>query len=102
MAGERLVSNSWRAEESECTSFDFRRRIEPLRVPQFAVDPSRSGRAVAAVLESGADIRTLNQLRAASSRIAGARYSPCPDLALDRSLIMVDNVVSGERWVRRA
>jgi glycerate-2-kinase len=52
-----------------------------------------------AVLESGADITTLNQLRAASSSIAGGAILRRVHTPRSLSLIMVDNVVSGERWV---
>jgi glycerate-2-kinase len=53
----------------------------------------------AAVLEAGADITTLNRLRAASSRIAGGAILRSVRTPRSLSLIMVDNVVSGERWV---
>jgi glycerate 2-kinase len=52
-----------------------------------------------AAVEAGLNITTLNQLRAATSGIAGGmvlRYVRTP---LSTSLIMVDNVVSGEEWV---
>jgi glycerate-2-kinase len=53
----------------------------------------------AAALESGANITTLNQLRAASSSIAGGAILRSVRTPRSLSLIMVDNVISGERWV---
>jgi glycerate 2-kinase len=55
-----------------------------------------------AAVTSGANITTLNQLRASTSVIAGGgvlRYVRTPRSA---SLILVDNVVSGARWVASA
>jgi glycerate-2-kinase len=53
----------------------------------------------AAVLESGADITALNKLRAACSSIAGGAVLRRVRTPRSLSLIMVDNVVSGVRWV---
>lgn len=52
-----------------------------------------------AALASGADITTLNMARAATSNIAGGAILRHVKSASSRSLIMVDNVVSGARWV---
>ena len=52
-----------------------------------------------AALGAGLDITTLNQLRAATSMIAGGGVLRAVSTARSRSLIMVDNVVSGAPWV---
>ena len=52
-----------------------------------------------AALSAGLDITTLNQLRAATSMIAGGAVLRSVATAHSRSLIMVDNVVSGAPWV---
>ena len=52
-----------------------------------------------AALRSGIDITTLNMIRAATSAIAGGavlRHVQTPE---SRTLIMVDNVISGAPWV---
>ena len=52
-----------------------------------------------AALASGVDITTLNKLRAATSQIAGGAVLRLVRSERSLSLIMVDNVVSGARWV---
>lgn len=52
-----------------------------------------------AALATGADITTLNRLRAATSSIAGGAVLRHVRSAHSQSLIMVDNVVSGAEWV---
>jgi hydroxypyruvate reductase len=52
-----------------------------------------------AALASGVDITTLNKVRAATSQIAGGRILRCVRTEESRSLIMVDNVLSGAEWV---
>ncbi len=52
-----------------------------------------------AALAAGLDITALNQLRAATSSIAGGAILRQVRTPRSRSLIMVDNVVSGPRWV---
>lgn len=52
-----------------------------------------------AALEQGVDITTLNMARAATSNIAGGAILRHVQSATSRSLIMVDNVVSGAAWV---
>ena len=52
-----------------------------------------------AALGAGVDITTLNQLRAATSMIAGGAVLRRVTTPRSRSLIMVDNVVSGAPWV---
>lgn len=52
-----------------------------------------------AALASGADITTLNQVRAATSAIAGGAVLRHVRTARSTSLILVDNVLSGAPWV---
>ncbi len=53
----------------------------------------------AAALTSGIDITTLNKLRAATSAIAGGGVLRHVRTARSQTLIMVDNIISGARWV---
>lgn len=55
-----------------------------------------------AVLRTGVDITTLNQIRATSSLIAGGALLRYVRSERTKSLILVDNVVSGARWVASA
>jgi glycerate 2-kinase len=55
-----------------------------------------------AALRSGADITTLNMIRAASSIIAGGAVLRHVGTARSESFILVDNVVSGAEWVASA
>jgi glycerate 2-kinase len=52
-----------------------------------------------AALEAGIHITTLNQLRAATSAIAGGAVLRSVRTPKCQALIMVDNVMSGPRWV---
>lgn len=52
-----------------------------------------------AALEAGIHITTLNQLRAATSAIAGGAVLRRVRTPKCQALIMVDNVISGPRWV---
>ena len=52
-----------------------------------------------AVLAAGVNITTLNQLRAATSQLAGGAVLRLVRSQRSLSLIMVDNVVSGASWV---
>jgi glycerate 2-kinase len=53
-------------------------------------------------LRAGADITTLNQIRATTSLIAGGALLRYVRSAHSKSLILVDNVISGARWVASA
>jgi hydroxypyruvate reductase len=55
-----------------------------------------------AALRAGVDITTLNQIRATSSLIAGGALLRSVRSARTKSLILVDNVVSGAPWVASA
>ena len=68
-------------------------------LPAAPVDLEDLHELFAAVLAAGADITTLNKLRAACSSIAGGAILRRVRTPRSLSLIMVDNVVSGARWV---
>jgi glycerate 2-kinase len=55
-----------------------------------------------AALQAGIDITTLNQIRATTSLIAGGAILRYVRSAHSKGLILVDNVVSGARWVASA
>ena len=100
MAGERLVEFLERSGDADCTIFLISGGASSLcALPQPPVELGDLHELFKAVLESGADITTLNQLRAACSRIAGGAILRSVRTPRSLSLIMVDNVVSGERWV---
>jgi glycerate-2-kinase len=100
MAGERLVDFLESSRDVECTLFLISGGASSLcALPESPMDLNDLHDLFAAVLESGADITTLNKLRAASSRIAGGAILRSVRTPRSMSLIMVDNVVSGERWV---
>jgi glycerate 2-kinase len=50
-------------------------------------------------LQAGVDITTLNQIRATTSLVAGGAMLRYVHSTQAKSLILVDNVVSGARWV---
>ena len=100
MAGERLVEFLESSTDAECTIFLISGGASSLcALPQSPMELDDLHELFAAVLEAGADITTLNQLRAASSRIAGGAILRSVRTPRSLALIMVDNVVSGERWV---
>jgi glycerate-2-kinase len=55
-----------------------------------------------AALRAGVDITTLNQIRATTSLIAGGVLLRYVRTKLTKSLVLVDNVVSGAPWVASA
>jgi glycerate-2-kinase len=100
MAGERLVDFLDRPTGAQCTIFLVSGGASSLcALPQAPMSLEDLHELFAAVLESGADITTLNQLRAASSSIAGGAILRRVRTPRSLALIMVDNVVSGVRWV---
>lgn len=100
LAGERLVEFVESATDAECTLFLISGGASSLcAFPQSPMELDDLHELFTAVLEAGADITTLNQLRAASSRIAGGAVLRSVRTPQSLALIMVDNVVSGERWV---
>ncbi len=68
-------------------------------LPVSPVDLSALGELWTAALAVGADITTLNRLRAATSQIAGGAVLHRVKTPRVRTLIEVDNVVSGAPWV---
>lgn len=100
LAGERLVAFLESSSSTECTVFLVSGGASSLcALPQSPVTLDDLGDLFGAVLLSGADITTLNRLRAASSSIAGGAVLRRIRTPRSLALIMVDNVVSGERWV---
>ena len=100
MAGERLVAFLDEGDGADLTIFLVSGGASSLcALPQAPMDLEDLHELFAAVLESGADITTLNQLRAATSRIAGGAVLRHVRSARSLALLMVDNVVSGARWV---
>ena len=68
-------------------------------LPVSPVDLGALGELWTAALAVGADITTLNRLRAATSQIAGGAVLRRVKTPRVRTLIEVDNVVSGAPWV---
>jgi glycerate-2-kinase len=100
LAGERLVEFLESPTTADCTIFLISGGASSLcALPQSPVDLDDLHELFTAALETGADITTLNQLRAASSEIAGGAVLRSVRTPHSLALIMVDNVVSGERWV---
>ncbi len=99
LAGERLVE-FLASSVAEGTIFLISGGASSLCIlPQSPMELDDLHELFAAVLESGANITTLNQLRAASSGIAGGAILRRVRTPKSLALIMVDNVVSGARWV---
>jgi glycerate-2-kinase len=100
LAGERLVEFLQPSNSAQCTLFLISGGASSLcSLPMSPVELEDLHELFAAVLEAGADITTLNQLRAACSSIAGGAILRSVRTPRSLSLIMVDNVVSGDRWV---
>ena len=100
MAGERLVDFLDQSSAAQYMMFLVSGGASSLcALPAPPVDLGDLHELFAAVLAAGADITTLNKLRAACSRIAGGAVLRRVRTPRSLSLIMVDNVVSGVRWV---
>jgi glycerate 2-kinase len=100
MAGERLVDFLDQSSAAQCTIFLISGGASSLcTLPTSPVVLDDLHELFAAVLEYGADITTLNKLRAACSSIAGGAVLRRVRTPRSFSLVMVDNVVSGVRWV---
>jgi glycerate 2-kinase len=100
MAGERLVEFLDQSSAAQCTIFLISGGASSLcALPASPVDLEDLHELFAAALAAGADITTLNKLRAACSSIAGGAVLRRVRTPRSLSLIMVDNVVSGVRWV---
>jgi glycerate 2-kinase len=100
LAGDRLVEFLESDEGAQATIFLISGGASSLcSMPAPPVDLADLHELFTAALEAGADISTLNQLRAACSSIAGGAVLRRVRTPRSYSLIMVDNVVSGVRWV---
>lgn len=99
-AGRALVAFLDEATRAHCTLFLLSGGASSLCVAPESPLTLRDLRGVwDAAVTSGADITTLNQLRASSSAIAGGRVLSHVRSARSLSLILVDNVISGPSWV---
>jgi hydroxypyruvate reductase/glycerate 2-kinase len=100
LAGQRLVEYLERSSGAHCTIFLISGGASSLcALPASPLDLEDLHELFAAALQSGTDITTLNRLRAASSAIAGGAILRSVRTPRSLSLVMVDNVVSGARWV---
>jgi glycerate 2-kinase len=99
-AGRRLLDFLGGATDADCTLFLLSGGASSLCVwPEPPLEVSDLRALWEAALASGADITTLNQIRAATSRIAGGGVLRHVRTPRSQSLILVDNVISGARWV---
>jgi glycerate-2-kinase len=99
-AGARLVSFLAAPSKAACTLFLLSGGASSLCVAPAAPLTLSDLRAVwDAALTSGVDITTLNKIRAATSSIAGGAVLRHVQTSRSESLILVDNVISGARWV---
>jgi len=99
-AGERLVAFLTAPTEADGTLFLLSGGASSLcvaPVPPLTLADLRG--LWDAALTSGADISTLNKIRAATSSIAGGGVLRSVRTNRSESLILVDNVISGARWV---
>lgn len=99
-AGERLVAFLSAPTEADCTLFLLSGGASSLcvaPVPPLTLEDLRG--LWDAALKSGADITTLNKIRAATSSLAGGGVLRSVRTNRSASLILVDNVISGARWV---
>jgi len=102
-AGERLVEFLAEPTDATCTLFLVSGGASSLCArPQPPVDVEDLHEFFNAALESGTDITALNQLRAATSSIAGGAVLRHVLTVRSIALIMVDNVISGASWVASA
>ena len=99
-AGRRLVEFLERASDASCTLFlvsGGASSLCALPAPPLVLDDLAT--IWAAALENGVNITALNQLRAATSQIAGGAVLRHVRTLHSLALLMVDNVVSGAPWV---
>jgi glycerate-2-kinase len=102
-AGERLVEFLAERTDATCTLFLVSGGASSLCArPQPPVDVEDLHELFNVALESGMDITALNQLRAATSSIAGGAVLRRVLTVRSIALIMVDNVISGASWVASA
>ncbi|MCU1364245.1 MAG: hypothetical protein JWM55_2073 [Acidimicrobiaceae bacterium] len=99
-AGQRLISFLDDPTAAGCTLFLVSGGASSLcvvPVPPLSLEDLRG--VWDAALGRGIDITALNQLRAATSAIAGGGVLRHVTTATSQSLILVDNVISGAEWV---
>ena len=100
VAGERLVEFLAEPSVAACTLFLVSGGASSLcAVPEEPLTLAELHELWTAALAAGLDITTLNRLRAATSAIAGGAVLRRVRTPRSCSLVMVDNVVSGPRWV---
>lgn len=99
-AGEKLLAFLDSPTDAVCTVFLVSGGASSLcALPEAPIGLGELTQIFQAALETGANITTLNRLRAATSRIAGGAVLRHVRTPRSLSLIMVDNVISGPRWV---
>ncbi len=99
-AGRRLVSFLAGALDARLTLFLVSGGASSLCVaPAAPLGLDELGELWRAALAAGVDITTLNRLRAATSTISGGAVLRAVRTPRSRTLLMVDNVVSGAAWV---
>lgn len=99
-AGERLVDFLGASTNAELTVFLLSGGASSMcALPQAPLGISDLGAIWDAALMTGVDITTLNRARAATSSIAGGAVLHHVRTRYVLTLIMVDNVISGARWV---
>ncbi len=102
-AGERLIEFLAEPSGANCTLFLLSGGASSLcAVPQSPIDIVDLREIFDAAMASGLDITGLNQVRAATSGIAGGAVLRKVRTERSLALIMVDNVVSGAPWVGSA
>lgn len=100
VAGERLVEFLGEPSDAACTLFLVSGGASSLcAVPEEPLTLAELHELWMAALAAGLDITTLNRLRAATSAIAGGAVLRRVRTPRSCSLVMVDNVLSGPRWV---
>ena len=99
-AGRRLVEFLERPSDATCTLFLVSGGASSLcTLPEAPLNLDDLATIWAGALASGVNITALNQLRAATSQIAGGAILRRVRTSRSSALIMVDNVVSGASWV---
>jgi glycerate-2-kinase len=99
-AGERLLEFLAEPTDAVCTVFLVSGGASSLcALPQPPIDIDDLRTIFNAAMASGLDITGLNQLRAATSQIAGGAVVRHVRTERSLALIMVDNVLSGAPWV---
>jgi len=99
-AGASLLSFLDQSTRADCTLFLVSGGASSLCVvPEAPVTLADLRGLWDAAMTSGADITTLNKLRASTSVIAGGGVLRHVRTSRSLSLIMVDNVISGATWV---